>query len=314
MERDTPYESGEAFADEILEHLKSKERSLDEEQPLGFYLYLPTEEEARKCADEINPMGLDTEVEESEEEDGTWLCRSSAKMLPNRDRLIEIANKLLELETRFHGELDGWELSDMSLEDMFESLAEHFHTDKDMPDDFEFEMEEEEEDDEGMVEVRFDEELSPEADDFLEEACEELNGKQAALQSTWRIDAHNKWSFEQESAKLILDFEDGSVLHANAEILGSFHPGESTWEWAWNNPNVDPAITGDSRKAQEVGEKFEIGYLTNGRIPVDSEDLVAFLCAIGLKASEAEGIYTGESDGLRVYLTIKNLEWIKKGN
>ncbi len=313
-ERESRYESGEDLANEILKELEQKEVATDKAHPFSFYLYLPGEEAARKCADGLNLLGLDTEVSEAEEEDGAWLCLATATMEPNHGRLVEIGNRLLELESEWQGELDGWEVNAMSLEEMFESLSEHFQKLKEDQQDLDEDEEDDEEDldEEGILEVEFDEELSPEADAYLEEACEELNSKQTELQARWNIDSHVQWSFEQESGQLILGFEGGRVLTSEAQILGSFHPEEQTWEWAWNNPHVDSTVAKDSKTTRAIGEEFGIKYLTEGRLPVDSEDLVAFLCAIGLKATDAEGIFTADSDGLRVYLTLRNIGESKK--
>ena len=158
----------------------------------------------------------------------------------------------------------------------------------------------------------FDAPLSPEADAFLAAATAEFNPKQEALNRNWRFDQHQHWGFEQESGLLKLEFADGAELHFDGQLLGSYSAGQSSWEWAWNNPWVEPAMARDCQLVKEVGEKFDIDYLQAGLIPLPDGQFVSYLSAIGLKATDSVGTYRGACNPVDVVILLKNPRWARR--
>ncbi len=156
-----------------------------------------------------------------------------------------------------------------------------------------------------------DDELSPEADRFLGEACEEYNAKQERLERDWRFETAVEWGFDQDTGVFKLDLADGSQLEAAGQILGSYSPDDQKWQWAWNNPHVDEAVSTASRAVRELGQRLGIDYLQEGVIPVPDPKHVAYLCGIGLKATASAGVFEGESGPFRVFIMLRNLRWTR---
>src|SRR5690349_8283775 len=115
--------------------------------------------------------------------------------------------------------------------------------------------------------INIDAPLSPEADKYLAEATAEFNTKQEGLRRDWRFGSGKEWKYDQFSAILKLDFEDGAQFCADGQILGSYMAARNSWEWAWNNPNVEEAVKQDSRLVKQLGERLGIAYLVIGIIP-----------------------------------------------
>ncbi len=161
--------------------------------------------------------------------------------------------------------------------------------------------------------IDFDAPLSPEADKFLGTATEEFNKKQDALRREWRFDSYKEWRYDQFSGILELDFKDGAQFNADGQILGSYSSGDHSWEWAWNNPNVEAAMTRDSQLVKQLGERLGISYLVAGMVPVPSEVFASYLCAIGIKATDSIGVFRGKAGPIDVMITLKNARWKKKG-
>lgn len=109
LEKTDGYHSGEHFASEVIAALEKSRLGVKKPVSLLFYLYLPTEEAARSSAEAIKPIGLEVQVDPSASDDGTWLCLSKAKMIPERKRLTEIGDLLLSLAKEKNGKLDGWD-------------------------------------------------------------------------------------------------------------------------------------------------------------------------------------------------------------
>lgn len=160
-------------------------------------------------------------------------------------------------------------------------------------------------------EIDFDAPLSPEADQFLREAIQEFNRKQAALQKDWRFDSYQEWRYDQLSGVLRLMFKDGAEFNADGQALGSYSPGDHSWEWAWNNPHVEAAMARDSQLVKQAGERLGISYLVAGMIPVSADVVPTFLCAIGAKATDSVGVFRGQAGPIEVMLTLKNPRWKK---
>jgi hypothetical protein len=154
--------------------------------------------------------------------------------------------------------------------------------------------------------------MSPEADKFLSEATAEFNAKQASLRNDWRFDSYKKWGYDQFGGVLKLDFEDGAQFCADGQILGSYVASKLSWEWAWNNPNVEDAMKKDSLVVKQVGERLGISYLVTGMIPAPTEEFVSFLCAIGMKATDSIGVFRGNAGSVAVMITLKNPRWAKQ--
>jgi len=158
----------------------------------------------------------------------------------------------------------------------------------------------------------FDAPLSPEADKFLAEATAEFNTKQEALRRDWRFGTAKQWGYDQVSGILKLDFEDGTQFQADGQILGSYSATGGSWEWAWNNPNVEEAMARDSKVTKAVGERLGISYLQAAMVPVPNEDFASYLAAIGVKATDSIGVYRGKAGPIDVFITLKNARWAKK--
>jgi len=160
--------------------------------------------------------------------------------------------------------------------------------------------------------INFDTQLSPEADKYLAEATAEFNTKQEALRRDWCLGAHRQWGYDQASGVLKLDFADGAQFQADGQILGSYSAKGRSWEWAWNNPFVQATAAKDSQAARQVGERLGIAYLQKAMILLPGEKFVSRLCAIGVKAADAIGVFRGKAGPIDVLITLKNPRWTKK--
>jgi hypothetical protein len=160
----------------------------------------------------------------------------------------------------------------------------------------------------------FEASVSPEADAFLAEARAEFNPKQDAMESQWRFDDATHWNFQQETGLFKMDFEDGSQWQADGQILGSYSPQNKTWEWSWHNPTIEESIARASHKVGELGERWGIDYLRNSQITLPDEKYIAYLCAVGIKANNASGVYQADANGISVYILLSNFRWTKTAN
>jgi hypothetical protein len=82
-----------------------------------------------------------------------------------------------------------------------------------------------------------------EFDAFLAEVNDELESKQADVNSAYGLGEMKRWWFEQQGAKLqFFDGNDRLAVEADVIGIGSFSPKSSSWKWAWSNPSFLPEI------------------------------------------------------------------------
>ncbi len=152
--------------------------------------------------------------------------------------------------------------------------------------------------------------LSPEADRFLAEALREYGEKEEALERAWRLSEGVECGLDDKTCTFWLRLEDGTRWEADAQILGSYDEEEETWQWAWSNPNCTEALTRDSHKVRVTGERLDIWYLHElGQHPVPGPEFVAYLCSIGMKATDSTGIFESHQDPVVAFILLKNLRW-----
>lgn len=149
--------------------------------------------------------------------------------------------------------------------------------------------------------------LSADQDLFLGAAVEECNQSIRQYNQAWDSRRFDDWSYDQYSGKFRL--KDGDVIgvEADAQIVGSYHSRNKTWEWSWNNPNVETDAKQDSQAVKNYGDKEKIWYFSEGIIPVVSEDQAIYFAAVGRKLSQSQAIYKGDAGDLNVYLLLKNI-------
>ena len=157
-----------------------------------------------------------------------------------------------------------------------------------------------------------DDELSPEVDKFLADAGVEFDAKQEALERDWRIGEAAEWGFDQDTCLLWLGFDDGSRLEANAQILGTYSNDDQDWQWAWSNPNIEAAVARDSQAVKELGARLGLAYLQEESLPVESPGHAAYLCSIGVKATNAVGVFEGEFGPTVGFFMLKDLRWASR--
>ena len=77
--------------------------------PVEHWLYFPDEETARAVAGAASELGFGVEVEESAEDDGSWLLRATRDMYPRAEVFARARHPLMAMAERTGGEYDGWE-------------------------------------------------------------------------------------------------------------------------------------------------------------------------------------------------------------
>ena len=151
--------------------------------------------------------------------------------------------------------------------------------------------------------------LPPETAGVLDNAMVEFNEKLMTLNNAWRFNEAVNWQFDQETGVFSVSLPGGRSVVADGHALGSYCPGDRTWEWAWFNPNCVRRARKACLPVKKFGKRHRINYLVEGKFEVPGKDYVSYLTAIGIKLLNAEGAYSGSAGPIEVVIALRNLRW-----
>jgi hypothetical protein len=93
----------------VIEQLRAAGSDLSKPHPLQFYLYVPTEEAAKRAAAVLSRQGFQVDVRTAAMGSG-WLALASKTLVPTNKALARIRQLLSKLASEEGGEYDGWEV------------------------------------------------------------------------------------------------------------------------------------------------------------------------------------------------------------
>ncbi len=151
--------------------------------------------------------------------------------------------------------------------------------------------------------------LTPEQDKFLATCTREYNEKLEKLNREWSFSDYKTWGFDQNSGLFFLQLHDSSRVEADGQVFGSYLPERNSWEWAWNNPNVEAGMKRDVQLVKAFGEKEKIEYLCKGMVPATDKLIPIYLSAIAVKVTDSEDnpLFAGNAGTMQVFIGLKNL-------
>lgn len=154
-------------------------------------------------------------------------------------------------------------------------------------------------------------ELNPEQDELLGSAIKEFNEKRRVTYEKYGFGEYS-WFYDQETGEFQLKDDDKIIYTADGQIIGTYFKPDGTWEWGWNNPNWKSEFVAESKTVREYGDKEGLQYLSDGIVCIGSERYAEYLTAVGVKFSNSESAYFGDTGNLVVYIMLKNFKSYEK--
>ena len=151
-----------------------------------------------------------------------------------------------------------------------------------------------------------------EFDAFLAKVNDELESKQAELNSSFGLGEMKRWWFEQESATLqFFDRNDRLAVEADVIGIGSFSSKSSSWKWGWSNPTFTPELREKALplKRLQACTGFDL-FGNEGTFSISGEAMAWELAAMAVHQLGALGCYralASSPDGPHTYLAIADL-------
>ena len=99
----------------VLNRLKELGADLSKPHTVDFFLYFPSEEQAKSAASEIEREGYAVRVNRAPTpwwkrlfSKPSWGCYANKSIVPDEDTIVEISAWFDGIAQRFCGEYDGW--------------------------------------------------------------------------------------------------------------------------------------------------------------------------------------------------------------
>ena len=141
----------------------------------------------------------------------------------------------------------------------------------------------------------------------MSESVEELEGKQDKLQKEFGLGNHADFLFDQATGAL--DFKDASgAVRVRAQVIpvGSFSERSETWQWAWANESLLPAMRDRSQECRRL--EATTGFAVFGQPVLNAgPDMPWELAAMAVRQLDALGCYRAPSSGGALFLAIREI-------
>lgn len=93
---------------EVVRQLRGVGSDVSRPHRFDFYLYVPSEADARSASLRLKEQGLSVEVRRAAKGQD-WLCFATATLVPDTSRLTELGGLFSQLARSYKGDFDGWE-------------------------------------------------------------------------------------------------------------------------------------------------------------------------------------------------------------
>jgi Family of unknown function (DUF6882) len=131
-----------------------------------------------------------------------------------------------------------------------------------------------------------------------------FNEAQGKLEREW-LTGVTRFDYDGPGKRLVVASPRRRVVF-DARVIGTLRHQDKSWEWAWNNPHVEPAVRVPGEALQEIGRRFDLRHLTRGMIPVPRDDFPFFLGGIALRVMGGVGVYRAWGKDVGLYLLLAN--------
>ena len=135
----------------------------------------------------------------------------------------------------------------------------------------------------------------------------ELQLKQQANASMLGIGTTDRWDADLEKGTIVFSgHNDGMIVTAALQIIGTYDTGDRTFLWGWDHPSVPSALAANARLCRQFGEKYGLPDFTARKVSCEEFEAWRFT-AVGLYLSKDTGAYRGPAGEAKVFMTFSNV-------
>ena len=141
-----------------------------------------------------------------------------------------------------------------------------------------------------------------EAQAVIAKSMEELRLKQEVNASLWGLGGTERWDADLELGIIHFSGNDGVVVSAPVQVIGTLNMDDGTWLWGWDHPSVKEPLAQAARLCRDFGERYGLRQFME-RKTACSENEVWEQTAVALHLSGGGGAYRGPAGTALVFMT-----------
>lgn len=113
----------------------------------------------------------------------------------------------------------------------------------------------------------------------------------AAHKEAWRFGQEKAWKVDEAAGRLSFCFDDGTVVSAPFQVVGTLDAGSKSFTWGWHHPAVAPALRRDAERVKAFGEQWGAKEFIEPKVPHCTEKRAWEYAALAMLLAEANGTY-----------------------
>ncbi len=141
-------------------------------------------------------------------------------------------------------------------------------------------------------------------DDYIAACFEKLQEQTKIHSDSWGLGRCTRWDVDMSAGLITWSFEDDQCIEAEIQVIGTYNPADGTFLWAWAHPSVPKELQAHAELVKKFGEEFGIEELSTPKIQCSVDDAWKYT-AIAYEQAEADGAYSGDAGGPRVFVTFQ---------
>jgi hypothetical protein len=149
----------------------------------------------------------------------------------------------------------------------------------------------------------------PSYDLLVRRGMEELSIKMEMQENAFQI-SRAAWNVDQDNGVIRFEGPNGIIATAPVQIIGIYNTAEGTWQWAWDNPSVHPALAEHASAWRDYGQQNSLPELTTSKLTCDQEHCWTFVAA-DATMTNAQGAYRGIAGDTAVFMTFGEVQLSK---
>ena len=148
-------------------------------------------------------------------------------------------------------------------------------------------------------------------DSYLDKANNHLKALTEAHDGMWRIGTADRWDADQETGIITWTFQDGTIVAAPFQIVGTYNSLDSTFLWGWDHPSVAEPLRKDAEAVLEFAQKHGVDFLQDRKVSCDEHGAWE-LTALATLISDRQGAYRGPAGTTFVFMTFGEVQLQKR--
>lgn len=143
---------------------------------------------------------------------------------------------------------------------------------------------------------------------FVITAHDYLSKRQKSLISKYKIGEYKRFDWDQENGTLVFSNDDGPVVIAKVQFVGSLSTKTKTWVWSWANDTILDNVKDQIHKVREYGETNNYKLLKKDKwhgSESDGWDMTSVTCHL----LKGKGAYRTSAETGFTYMVITDIRW-----